>query len=231
MILSNFLAISLARPRVLAGLPLRFSPRDISDQGFSFRPTNLRQGEEENMKLVKLSFAVACLLTLVASGFAQTADASQSKKTFGYVDTKTGLFHPLTRAIQSEESRAAITPTTGKFVFNVTITVSSALPTSAVIVCEVVGGVADATSGEFSNDVVVTATRSGNTASCPVTVNYSWDLASPTKDTVEFDLTVTATTGTVGGENFSQETFIAPAVTAKVPANGATTTETVATTI
>lgn len=182
------------------------------------------------MKLMKLLFAIACLLGLVASSFAQTTDATSSRKTFGYVDTKTGLFHPLTRAIQTEESRA-ITPTTGKFVFNVTIAVSSALPTNAVITCNVTGGVDDATSGAFTNDVTVTATRTGNTATCTVNVPYSWDLANASKDIVALDLIVTATVGTLGTNSFYEEIFGAPGITSKVPANGATTTETIATTI
>lgn len=182
------------------------------------------------MKLMKLLFAAICLLGLVASGFAQTTE-TQKAPVFGYMDAKTGLFHSLTRTPLSPEEAAAITPTTGKLVFNVTITVSSALSTSAVIGCEVVGGVADIATGEFSNVAGVTATRSGTTAKCTITVPYSWDLATPAKDTVEFDLSVSATVGTFGTASFYNETFSAPAVTMKVPANGTTTTQDITTTI
>lgn len=182
------------------------------------------------MKLTKVLFAITCLLGLVAGGFAQTTDAAQSHRTFGYVDSRTGLFHPLSRAVD-ESVLASITPTTGKFVFNITINVASTLPTNAVIVCEVGAATADATSGEFSNSVIQTATRSGSTATCPITMNYSWDLASPTKDPVDLTLTVTATVGTVGSASFYQETFDNPPIATKVPANGATTTETINTTI
>ncbi len=187
------------------------------------------------MKLTKLLFALTCLLGLVASGFAQNIaqniETGKNTATFGYLDPRTGLFHSLTRTPLSPEEKASITPTTGKLVFNVTITVSSALSTKAVIECDVAGGVADLTTGEFSNVALVTATRSGNTATCALTIPYSWDLATPTKDTVEFDLSVSATVGTLGTAGFYNETFTAPAVTMKVPANGTTTTEDVTTTI
>jgi len=104
------------------------------------------------MKLTKLLFVVACLLGLVAGGFAQNAETKETRGTFGYLDSKTGVFHRLTRTPLPAEA-PAITPTTGKFVFNVTITVSSALPTTAAIGCSVFGGVDDLTSGAFSNSV------------------------------------------------------------------------------
>jgi len=183
------------------------------------------------MKLMKLLFAVICSLGLLASGFAQTTETQKKTAVFGYMDPKTGLFHSLARTPLSPEEAAAIVPTTGKFVFNVTITVNSALSTKAVIGCEAVGGVADLTTGEFTNIVAVTATRSGTTATCTVTVPYSWDLATPAKDTVAFDLSVSASVGTLGSTTFYDETFTAPGITTKVPANGATTTENITTTI
>ena len=184
------------------------------------------------MKLMKLLFAAICLLGLVASGFAQNAETQKKTAVFGYMDSKTGLFHSLTRTPLSPEEAAAVTPTTGKFVFNVTITVASTLSTKAVIGCQVAGGIADVTSGDiFSNVVVVTATRSGTTATCTLAVPYSWDLASPAKDTVAFDLSVDATVGTPGTAAFYEETFDAPVITTKVPATGTTTTENIITTI
>jgi hypothetical protein len=183
------------------------------------------------MKLMKLLFAAICLLGLVASGLAQTTETQKKTAVFGYMDPQTGLFHSLARTPLSPEEAAAITPTTGKFVFNVTITVNSALSTKAVIGCEVAGGVADLTTGEFSNVVAVTATRTGTTAKCTLTVPYSWDLATPAKDTVAFDLSVSATVGTFGSATFYNESFTAPEVTMKVPANGTTTTQDISTTI
>jgi hypothetical protein len=182
------------------------------------------------MKLMKMLFAVTCLLGLIGSGFAQNADNAKAQRTFGYVDQKTGIFHPLNRSVQPD-AVPAVTPTTGTFVFNVTMSVSASLPTTAVIVCIVTGGVDDLTSGAFSNAVGVTAKRTGSSATCTVNVPYSWDLANPTKDTVDMDLEVSATVGTFGSDSFYEESFTAPAITMKVPANGTTTTKTITTSI
>ena len=182
------------------------------------------------MKFMKTLIAAAGFLALAAGSFAQTAASQESAPTFGYMDAKTGMFHTLSRPLPSAET-PAVTPTTGKIVFNVTITISSALPASAVITCLATGGVADAATGEFSNVAAVTAKKTGTTATCTVSVPYSWDLATPAKDIVEFDLSVEATSGTLGSATFYEEAFTAPAITIKVPANGATTTETIATTI
>jgi hypothetical protein len=179
------------------------------------------------MKSMNLMLAFACLIALVGSASAQN---TPNKRTFGYIDGKTGIFHPLDRTPLSEEAAAAITPTTGPFVYNVTITVSSALPTTATITCNVSGGVSEGESA-YANDVGVTAKRTGNTATCTLTMPYSWDLAEPTKDTVEFDLDITATNGSFGTASYYYEDFTVPVTTSTVPKTGTTTTQNVSATI
>lgn len=180
------------------------------------------------MKSMKWIFAIACLSTLVASAFAQNAE---TKRNFGYIDSKTGMFHPMNRTPLSDEILATISPTSGKFVFNVTITVSSALPTTALISCAVDGFVDDLLTGDFFNDVEITAKRVGNTATCTLTVPYEWYLGQPAKDIVEMDLTVVATAGTSGTTGFYEESFSSPAITMAVPPTGTTTTKAITTTI
>jgi hypothetical protein len=178
------------------------------------------------MKLMKLLLSLACLLLFVAGAFAQN---TQHKRTFGYVDGKTGMFHALNRTPLSEEAAAAITPTTGTFVFNVTITVSSKLPTTAVISCTVFGGVDDLLTGDFTNFVEVPAVRKGNTATCTLTVPYEWDLGEASKDVVNLNLEVDASSGSTTGSY--EEDFDNPLITMPVPANGTTTTKNITTTI
>lgn len=185
--------------------------------------------------MTKLLLMAMLIITAVATAAvgvgAQDTETVKQQRIFGYVDSKTGNFHALNRNLLSEEARAAITPTTGKFVVNVTIQVSSALPTNAVIACLVSAGVDDTTSGAFANVVVATATRSGNTATCKLNMPYSWSLANAAKDMVKLDLAVGAGTGKQGTNSFADESFTAPVMTIKVPANGATTTQNVTTTI
>jgi hypothetical protein len=180
------------------------------------------------MKPMKVLFAVTCLLGLVASGFAQNVETRKKTGVFGYLDPKTGLFHSLARTPLSAEEAASITPTTGTFVFTVTITISKTLPKAAVIECDVFGGVEDSITGTYSNEEVVTATRSGTTATCKLTMPYSWDLGDPAKDTVDLDLGVSASYTT---PEVYYESFDNPVITIPVPPNGHTTNENIRTTI
>jgi hypothetical protein len=107
----------------------------------------------------------------------------------------------------------------------VTITVSSALPTTAAITCTVYGVADDLETGDFSNYVEVPATRKGSTATCTLTVPYEYYLGEPSKDTVNLDLEVEATAGSY------TEDFSAPAITVAVPKTGTTTTKDITTTI
>lgn len=82
----------------------------------------------------------------------------------------------------------------------------------------------------FKEIAEVAATRSGSTATCTVKVPYSWTLSDATSDTVslEFDVVVPTaliTSNTTPGR-FSSRTSTIP-----MPANGATTDETVDVTI
>jgi hypothetical protein len=190
--------------------------------------THTEARRKKIMKSIKLMLALACLIALGGSALAQN---TPNKRTFGYIDGKTGIFHPLNRTPLSEEAAAAITPTTGTFVYSVTITVSSALPTTATITCDLSGGTDDLVSGVYSNEVEVTAKRTGNTATCTLTMPYSWDLADASKDTVELDLGITATNGSFGSAGYYFEEFIAPATTSAVPKTGTTTTKSVTATI
>lgn len=171
------------------------------------------------------------LLAVAASGWAQTAPDQKPHKIFGYVDEKTGTFQPLGHSHRGALLPPGVSPTTGTFIFNVTITVSSALPASATIDCFVAGGVEDALTGAFANEAGIVAKRSGNTATCTVKLPYSWELGDASADSVKLDLEVVALVGTIGSAEFSDEEFQAPVLTMKVPANGTTTTEDINTTI
>jgi hypothetical protein len=181
------------------------------------------------MKLSKLLFAVAGLLGFVASGFAQNVETKKTHGIFGYLDPKTGIFRSLTQREPRSAADAAITPTTGTFVFNVTITVSSTAP-KGPISCFVSASVDDPKEGGFTNYVAVPATVTGTTATCKLTIPYEWYLDTPSADKVYLDLSVSTVSATTK-EDYS-EGFSAPLLTlSSVPPSGTTTTETYTTTI
>jgi len=191
------------------------------------------------VKTSKFPFAIACILALVASCLAQNEETNvttsvQTKRTpgvLGYMDQKTGTFHPLTNGINPADLPPATTPTTGKLVFNIKIAVNPGLPTTAKIQCEATATVGDLTTNAlFTNMGVVNATRSGATATCSITLPYGWFLASPSTDTVVLGIVVDATNGALVTPPYTLATG-SQSLTIKVPANGATTTENLSTSI
>ena len=126
---------------------------------------------------------------------------------------------------------AAVTPTTGQFVFNFTITLSSTIATTTAIGCVAEVSVSgDNALPGIQETLVKAATRSGNTATCTVTIPYSWNLGSPATDKVSLQYTIEAPVrgGAYGVPYRSSHQNLG---TIAVPANGATTTETIAATI
>jgi len=122
-----------------------------------------------------------------------------------------------------------VTTFAGKFVVNFTITVSSAIATTDKVACSVNASLSDniVGGGNFIvEEVEVAGTRSGSTVTCKATLPYSWNLVTPTTDTVSLTYSISSTPGTSPFRLSSQGI-----ANIKVPANGATTTETVTATI
>ena|SRR5579864_1305407 len=152
-----------------------------------------------------------------------------------------GLSLPMS-AQEANNALPPVTPTTGKFVFTFTITVSSTLPKNGVIGCRGSASVNESGSGQsIQQDAHGIATLvSGSKWTCTATMPYSWALATPASDTVtlsygvemNFGLQVTATNGT--------GTVVVPLNVDKVsqnlknisvPLSGSTTNEAVSATI
>ena len=181
------------------------------------------------MKAMKFLLLAACITGV---SFAQDAAATKpSSGILGYLDPQTGAFRPVQINKSAPSEVPAVTPTTGKFVFNVSIAVNPGLASSAKITCSAGVSVGEPSNFTgFGDTVVATATRSGGTAACTINVPYGWYLQTPTKDTVVISVTVSADAGTLGTPPYSigsslQELSIA------VPASGATTTEAINTAI
>jgi hypothetical protein len=177
------------------------------------------------------------LLGLAPFGFGQLGSQPRtSHRSLGYYDPATGAFEPLHPDVDLEAT--PVTPTTGTLVFKFTITVDSTIPKNGVVGCSADASVSDASGFSANEQGEAVGTHvSGNTYSCTVTIHYSWLLTSPTTDKVFLDWSssllygyqVTASNGTstvvqpVDERTSSQPLSTLP----KVPANGATTTETI----
>lgn len=178
------------------------------------------------MKFSRIMLVLACFIGLTQPAWSQKSPAKAGNGILGYLDPQTGAFKPLVQAPASPEEAdalAAIVPTTGTLVFNITITVKSSIGTDTVA-CDANADVFEAlTSQSIGETGLVTATGSGGTRTCKVTIPYSWLLSTPGSDSVSLNIDVFAATST----NLLQQparghTQSLPPI--KVPTLGGTTT-------
>jgi hypothetical protein len=181
------------------------------------------------MKTVKFLLLAACVLGLAASAFAQVQNR-QSPGILGYLDPKTGAFHTL--PVPDSDSAEALTTTTvgGTIIVKFTITVKATIAATAKIACSVSAEVIDnitAAPAVILEEAAALATRSGTTATCTVTIPYSWNLATATSDKVTLSYVLSAPAEATVTTAYPQRLSSQGIATIAVPANGATTNETV----
>jgi hypothetical protein len=124
------------------------------------------------------------------------------------------------------------TPVTGTFIFTFTINIAGTIDSAAKIGC-----IADASLAEqktfntLDEEASSIATRSGSTATCTVTIPYSWNLATPGSDKVILSYTVEAPVNTNDITMLRQRMSRQTIGRIPVPPNGSTTNETITATI
>ena len=183
------------------------------------------------MKITKLFCTIVCLLGLVAVSFAQNIESKKTPGIMGYLDPRTGAFHSMP-AVDSGSPDVPLAATTGKFVVSFTITVASTIAATAKIACISTASLVDVTTSNFiEEEAAVVATRSGTTATCTVNIPYSWNLGSASSDKVTLTYSIQAPVEASATTQFPQRLSTQSIGTISVPANGATTNETVTATI
>ena len=181
------------------------------------------------MKIPKITWAGLYLAAFTLPLWSQNAKQT-SVGIPGYLDARTGAFQPMPQALP-EIDPATISPVTGKIVVNLTITISSSIPTTDVISCGVTATVLDVASQlSFIDSALVAATRKGTTATCTVDVPYSWALTSASSDMVQIEYEI-LTPATATGAPLPSRTAEHGLANIHVPSSGATTTYNPATTI
>lgn len=135
---------------------------------------------------------------------------------------------------------AAAAPVTGTFVAKFTIKLVTAVPSGSEVLCELNANLFEenTTTGTISNEIeeaaAAKATVSGSTASCNVSIPYSWNLATPASDTVSLGYYLYIVNPTGVNESAitrSSTQYLPGAGSIKVPASGTTTTYTVSSTL
>jgi hypothetical protein len=168
-------------------------------------------------------------VALTQTVWSQQAKEAVKPGILGHLDPKTGAFTPLVqRPLEDEEALEPLAPTTGTLVFNFTITIKSKNLGGDTIFCAADASVFESSTTLFDaiESGSVKATISGSTAKCTVTIPYSWPLKSASSDMISMSYSVEAT-GTSLATRLSSQSL--PSI--KVPPNGTTTTETIASTI
>jgi len=137
-----------------------------------------------------------CLFGLLASGWSQDSTNTVTPGIPGFLDPQTGSFKPMPLVPEGYSDLSNPAQTGGKIVLTLTTTLTTSFPTGEVFSCGLNATVADIMSGlTFSDTIFVTATKTGNTLNCTVTLPYGWDLASPTQDVMLVLYTINAVNG------------------------------------
>jgi hypothetical protein len=176
------------------------------------------------MKITHLLLLSLCCIMVVPAVSAQAAKSPSRAGILGYLDPATGAFRPVPAAADD------ITPATlstfgGTITVTFTITVKSTNLTTFSCTADV-SVVDDATAGAriYEESGTATATGSGSTRTCKVSIPYSWSLATQSTDSMGIDYVVF---GSATSPEAQRTTGLSPLDTTKVPANGATTALTV----
>lgn len=184
------------------------------------------------MKFAKLLLICVCCLIATTAAWGQAANIQTKPGILGYFDPQTGAFRPLPQASADEEdaSRAA-SVFTGTI--NVTITVTLKTTTITTVTCEIGTDTNDAVTTAtplfYNESNSVTATGTGTTRTCKLSIPYAWTLSTQPTDTMTTSYTVIGGTSTTSPTTRTASRN--PLDTRKVPVNGATTTLTAAVTL
>lgn len=192
-----------------------------------------------HMRISNFLLVCVCFAGLAQPAWSQIANKEAEKGIPGFLDTKTGAFTPAVQNPIDSEALAAA-PTTGKFVFNFTITVSSVIPKNGVITCDAHADLFESTQSIQEHAFSFATLVSGSTWKCSVTIPYSWTLSTPASDMVSLRYSLAITEAIQLTASNATGTVVAPVVprhhdhtigTIKVPLTGSTTTETITGTI
>jgi hypothetical protein len=194
------------------------------------------------MKIAIVVLGCACLCGVALAARGQLTKASQEKGILGYWNPASGTFSPLIQAGPASDASSSVTPTTGKLVFNFTLTVSSTVPKNGQVGCEADANTLESSTGQDITEHVtgIATLSSGTTWTCSLNMPYSWNLSTPSSDTISLHYVISIDDGFEITATNGTATLVAPLVprsseqylpSIKVPASGTTTTETIAATM
>ncbi|HEX5683853.1 MAG TPA: hypothetical protein VFY73_07435 [Ideonella sp.] len=138
------------------------------------RPTLIQRKEKTVTVLRMISHAMLSSALLMAGS--AWAASPQKSMIPGFLDPKTGAFTTQVPPLQQGIAPQAATYN-GTLILKVNITLKSGFPADSEILCTQNATVSDV-AGSYHANKTVRATRSGSTATCTVSLYYSWVLSS-----------------------------------------------------
>ena len=181
------------------------------------------------MRITKLLLICMCCVMVAPAGWGQTANGPAKPGILGYLDPHTGAFRPVPSGAEEGPDANALTTFTGTVTLTLTITLKTTGLTN--ITCSEEVSVIDAAATSpriFTESDSVTATGSGTTRTCKLSIPYAWALATQSSDNMSTSYSVSGLTSTGLPQRTSS---LSPLDTRKVPANGTTTALTAAVTL
>jgi hypothetical protein len=151
---------------------------------------------------------------MVLSGFDRATAQEGSRGILGYLDSKTGAFHPVD---SNAPPSANLTTVAGTIVVNFKLTIKSTLAKKGKITCGVTANVEDLVVKPFFvafDSETATSKVTGN--SCTVTIPYAFHLANPTGDTLSLSAFLQST-GLPGRISQQYLDTISPVPTGQTP--------------
>ena len=125
--------------------------------------------------LAAAAISLGLALSLPSAASAQSDETTAPKPRLqGYRDQRTGVFHPDNAVVPDA---AAASPITGTFTVTLHITLKTAVATGDKVGCTAVVLATDETATaatSYTEEVSAFATVSGSTATCVMTIPFSW---------------------------------------------------------
>jgi hypothetical protein len=181
------------------------------------------------MRITKLLLICMCCVVAAPAVWGQMTNSPAKPGILGYLDPQTGAFRPVPAGAEEGPDAYALTTFTGTITVTLTITLKTAGLTNITCSEEVSVLDAAATGGRFfAESNSVTATGSGTTRTCKLSIPYAWALATQSSDNMSTSYSVSGITSTGLPQRTSS---LSPLDTRKVPANGTTTALTAAVTL
>jgi hypothetical protein len=180
------------------------------------------------MKVSRIIVGVIVCALSSSLCWSQEAKPVSPNRILGYFDYSNRAFQPIVQMEDFDFSLLAATPQTGTVVVNFTITIKSVIPATTPIACSVEATVTEVSAAGvniISDGATVAATRTGNTAKCTVTIPYSWMVSNSA--TARLGLNYNLVASKPGTTGLLSRSSIGTIANIPVPANGATTTQTV----